>query len=69
MEHPEIMHTKKELNLLQKLYNLYNDVILKINGYFEIPWLEVNIEQINSELYELHNRLVVHKTFFFLLFL
>lgn len=56
VEYPDIPKTKKELNLLQKLYNLYNDVILKVNGYFEILWAEVNIEQINSELYDLQNR-------------
>ena len=55
-EYPEIQSIRKELNLLQKLYGLYNDVNLKVDGYFDIPWMEVNIEKINLELQEFQNR-------------
>ena len=47
---------KKELNLLQRLYKLYNDVIDSVNNYHNIPWAEVNIEDINNELLEFQNR-------------
>ena len=56
-EYDELLQIRKELNLLQKLYSLYNDVIVKVNGYFEIPWIDVNIDRINMELQEFQTRL------------
>ncbi|XP_043563465.1 dynein axonemal heavy chain 5-like [Chiloscyllium plagiosum] len=53
---PQLLEIKKELNLLQKLYSLYNNVINTVNGYFDILWSEVNIEKINSELLDFQNR-------------
>ena len=53
---PELNKIKKELNLLQRLYKLYNDVIDSVNNYHNIPWAEVNIEDINNELLEFQNR-------------
>ena len=47
---------KKELNLLQRLYKLYNDVINSVNGYFTILWKEVDVEYINNELMDFSNR-------------
>ena len=55
-EQPELNKIKKELNLLQRLYKLYNDVIDSVNGYHSIPWQDVNIEEINNELMEFQNR-------------
>jgi dynein heavy chain len=55
-EQPELNRIKKELNLLQRLYKLYNDVIDSVNGYHNIPWQDVNIEEINNELMEFQNR-------------
>ncbi|XP_063608047.1 dynein axonemal heavy chain 5-like, partial [Penaeus indicus] len=55
-EFPELGQIRKELNLLQKLYKLYNDVIDRVSSYYEIPWSEVNIEEINNELMEFQNR-------------
>ena len=55
-EQPELNKIKKELNLLQRLYKLYNDVIDSVNNYHNIPWQEVNIEDINNELLEFQNR-------------
>ena len=55
-EHPELLQIKKELNLLQKLYGLYNDVIDTVTGYYDIPWTEVDIEKINVELQEFQNK-------------
>ena len=53
---PELNKIRKELNLLQKLYRLYNDVVDRVAAYHEIQWKEVNIEDINNELIEFQNR-------------
>lgn len=53
---PELGQIKKELNLLQKLYKLYNDVIDRVSSYYDIPWGDVDIEEINNELMEFQNR-------------
>ncbi|XP_049782831.1 dynein axonemal heavy chain 5 [Schistocerca cancellata] len=55
-DYPELGQIRKELNLLQKLYKLYNDVIDRVSSYYDIPWVEVNIEEINNELMEFQNR-------------
>ncbi|CAL4075211.1 unnamed protein product, partial [Meganyctiphanes norvegica] len=55
-EFPELGQIRKELNLLQKLYKLYNDVTDRVASYYDIPWGEVNIEEINNELMEFQNR-------------
>ncbi|ESO03023.1 hypothetical protein HELRODRAFT_80768, partial [Helobdella robusta] len=55
-EYPDLHHIRKELALLQKLYSLYNDVLEKVNGYNDIPWVEINIDQINSELLDFQNK-------------
>ncbi|XP_070548103.1 dynein axonemal heavy chain 8-like [Ptychodera flava] len=55
-EYPFIANCKKELNLLQKLYGLYNAVIDGINGYADILWSDVDIEKINNELLDFQNR-------------
>ncbi|CAG9764860.1 unnamed protein product [Ceutorhynchus assimilis] len=52
-DYPDLAQIRKELNLLQKLYKLYND---RVNSYYDIPWGEVNIEEINNELMEFQNR-------------
>ncbi|XP_073740929.1 dynein axonemal heavy chain 8 [Callorhinus ursinus] len=53
----EVLHkTRKELNLLQKLYGLYDTVMNNISGYYEILWGDVDIEKINAELQEFQNR-------------
>ncbi|XP_015833540.2 dynein axonemal heavy chain 5 isoform X3 [Tribolium castaneum] len=55
-DYPDLAQIRKELNLLQKLYKLYNDVIDRVTSYYDIPWGEVNIEEINNELMEFQNR-------------
>ena len=55
-DYPELVRTKKELGLLQKLYGLYNAVIDGVNGYYDILWNEVDIEKINNELIDFQNR-------------
>ncbi|KAF5397037.1 Dynein heavy chain region 2 [Paragonimus heterotremus] len=55
-EYPQLHEIRKELTLLQKLYQLYNSVLNKTAGYYDIPWAEVKIESISAELQELQNR-------------
>ncbi|KAK3610339.1 hypothetical protein CHS0354_029807 [Potamilus streckersoni] len=55
-DYPELLRIKKELNLLQKLYSLYNNVIDTVHGYYDILWQDVNIEKINNELLEFQNK-------------
>lgn len=71
-EYPNLQRIRKELNLLQKLYNLYNSVIDNVNGYYDILWQEIDIEKINNELLEYQNRYMQHCCFllpFFVFFL
>ena len=55
-EYPVLEQRKRELNLLQKLYTLYLQVNRAIDGYFELPWSEVDIDVIISELADFQNR-------------
>ena len=41
-DHPELKRIRKELNLLQKLYSLYNLVMDSIDGYYDILWTEAS---------------------------
>ena len=59
-EYPNLQRIRKELSLLQKLYNLYNSVIDNVNGYYDILWQEIDIEKINNELLEYQNRYIEH---------
>lgn len=53
---PDLNRIRKELNLLQKLYRLYNDVIDRVAAYLDFSWKNVNVEDINNELIEFQNR-------------
>lgn len=55
-QYPDLQKIRKELNLLQKLYSLYNVVLENVNGYFDIPWVEIDIEKINNELLDFQNK-------------
>lgn len=57
-EYPDLQRIKKELNLLQKLYSLYNAVLETVNGYYDIPWVEIDIDKINQELIDFQNKWV-----------
>jgi len=57
-DYPELHRIRKELGLLQKLYQLYNSVLERVREYNDIPWLDVNIDRINAELVEFQNRCV-----------
>lgn len=51
-EFPQLEKIKKDLTLLQRLYGLYNKVLDTVASYFEITWVDVNIDKINQELTE-----------------
>ncbi|XP_047906156.2 dynein axonemal heavy chain 5 isoform X2 [Anser cygnoides] len=55
-QYPQLLEIKKELTLLQKLYNLYNNVLDTVSGYYDILWSELDTGKINSELLEFQNR-------------
>ncbi|EDV25010.1 uncharacterized protein TRIADDRAFT_56504 [Trichoplax adhaerens] len=55
-EYPNLQRVKRELNLLQKLYSLYNAVIDRVNGYYDLLWTDVDIQKINGELQEFQSR-------------
>ena len=59
-DYPGLTKIKKELNLLQKLYMLYNSVMESIDGYFDILWVDVDIEKINQELTDFQHRYIQH---------
>lgn len=49
-EYPILHQRKKEFNLLSKLYTLYLLVLKRIDGYSEIQWQSISIEDIISEV-------------------
>jgi len=55
-EYPELRQIQHELKLLQRLYDLYSDVMSTIHGYFDIRWHDVNIDSISDELREFQTR-------------
>lgn len=55
-DYEELSRIKKEFNLLQKLYGLFNLVMDSIDGYYDILWVEVDIEKINNELMDFQNK-------------
>ncbi len=55
-EYEDLNRIKKELNLLQKLYGLFNTVMDSIDGYYDILWSDVDIEKINNELLDFQNK-------------
>lgn len=55
-EYPVLIERKKQFNLLQKLYGLYLVVNKAINGYFDLAWQDVDIEEIMAELTDFQNR-------------
>ena len=42
--YPELDRIRKELNLLQKLYGLYNIVMDSVDGYYDILWTEASVK-------------------------
>ena len=50
LDYPQLEKIKKDLSLLQRLYNLYNRVLDTVTSYYDIAWMDINIEKINQEL-------------------
>lgn len=59
-EYPALQQRKRELNLLQKLYSLYLQVMRSVDGYYEIPWAEIDTDAIIAELTDFQNKFVLH---------
>jgi len=57
-DYPELQRIRKELNLLQKLYQLYNGVLERVHSYNDIPWIDIRIDNINTELIDFQNKCV-----------
>ncbi|XP_036143732.1 dynein heavy chain 8, axonemal [Monomorium pharaonis] len=55
-EYPALQQRKRETNLLQKLYTLYLQVMHTIDSYYDIPWSEIDIESIITELADFQNK-------------
>ncbi len=55
-DYTELARIKKEFNLLQKLYGLFNVVMDSVDGYYDILWSDVDIEKINNELLDFGNK-------------
>jgi dynein heavy chain len=49
-DYTDFSSKKKELSLLSKLYDLYNDVMKGISGYYDIKWNEVDVSVIDQQL-------------------
>jgi len=57
-EYPELQRIRKELNLLQKLYQLYNSVLERVRGYYDIAWVDIDVGKIIGELVDFQNKYV-----------
>ncbi|CAH8650294.1 unnamed protein product [Heterobilharzia americana] len=55
-EYNRLDEVRKQLNLLQKLYLLYNSVLNKTASYYDIPWSDVKIDLILQEIQDFQNR-------------
>ncbi|CAI9729037.1 dynein heavy chain 5, axonemal-like [Octopus vulgaris] len=55
-QYPDLHRIKRELTLLQRLYQLYNSVLDSVSGYYDILWADIDIDKINNELLEFQNR-------------
>lgn len=55
-DYNELVKIRKELNLLQKLYGLYNSVMDSVDSYYDILWTNVDTEKINTELLDFQNK-------------
>lgn len=55
-QYPGLQQIRRELNLLQKLYGLFNAVMDSVDGFYEVAWSDVDIEKINGEIIEFQNR-------------
>ena len=47
---PELVYVRKELNILQKLYSLYNAVMDTVEGWLDTLFVKTNVERIAEQL-------------------
>lgn len=50
LQYPVLLQRKREFNLLEKLYSLYLRVMQDVDSFLEIPWMDVDIEYINTKI-------------------
>uniref|UniRef100_A0A6Q2YIW6 AAA+ ATPase domain-containing protein n=1 Tax=Esox lucius TaxID=8010 RepID=A0A6Q2YIW6_ESOLU len=56
-EYQDLQRIKRDLGLLSKLYTLYNSVTESVSGYYDIQWVDLNIDKVNNELQDFQNRI------------
>lgn len=49
-KYPELVKTRKELELLDKLYSLYINVLQKVKGYNDILWCDLDFDAVCEEV-------------------
>jgi dynein heavy chain len=49
-KYPELARTRKELDLLDKLYTLYMNVLNNVSGYNDVLWVELDFDKIADEV-------------------
>eukprot|EP00796_Vickermania_ingenoplastis_P003819 gene3823-2705_t len=49
-KYPELVKTRKELELLDKLYTLYINVLQKVKGYNDILWCDLDFDAVCEEV-------------------
>lgn len=54
-EYPILVKRKKEFNLLEKLYSLYLRVMADIDSFLEMPWVGIDIQDINQRVANFQN--------------
>ncbi|KAF6777142.1 hypothetical protein AHF37_03032 [Paragonimus kellicotti] len=54
-DYSRVQQIGRELDLLQRLYGLYNEVNRTVASYYEIVWQEVDMEKIGVDLQEFQN--------------
>jgi dynein heavy chain len=55
-QYHELVQIEKELGFLTKLYELYSDVTMTVNGFEDIVWADINIEEMTNVLGSFSNR-------------
>ncbi|TPP56023.1 Dynein heavy chain 5 axonemal [Fasciola gigantica] len=55
-DYSRVQQIGRELDLLQRLYGLYNEVNRTVAGYYEIIWQDVDMEKIGADLQEFQNK-------------
>ncbi len=55
-DYSRIAQIGKELDLLQRLYGLYNEVNKTVSGYYDIVWRDVSMEKIATDLEEFQKK-------------